>query len=67
MKIAIGLAVALVVAAIALVLVQLWTAGMSAELFWKLEITLGALFVIVLVVTYAVKEYKEFKSLSKGD
>ena len=69
MKIGIGIAfaVALFVGGVALLLLQLWLDLLDAGLFWKLQITLGALLVIVLVVTYAIKEYKEYRSITKGD
>jgi hypothetical protein len=67
MKIGAGivLAVALFVAGVAVVLLQLWVDWIDAAMFWKIEITLGALLVIVVVVLYAVKEYREYKSMTR--
>ena len=67
MRAGIALAVGIFAAGIAVLLAQLWASPMGAELFWKVEITLGALLVIVVVVLYAVKEYREYRSMTKGD
>ena len=49
------------VLAIALALVQLWFAPWQAEVFLKVEITLGALFVIAVAVWFVRKEFKDYK------
>jgi len=53
--------VAIFIAAIAFALVQLWFAVWDAEVFIKLEITLGAFFLIAVVLWFTRKEYKDFK------
>lgn len=45
------------VAWVALALVQLWWAPLGGELFFKLSVTAGALFVVALAVTLVVNEY----------
>lgn len=45
------------VAWIALALVQLWFAPLGGELFFKLSVTAGALFVVALGITLVVNEY----------
>ena len=45
------------VAWIALALVQLWWAPLAGELFFKLSVTAGALFLVALGVTLVVTEY----------
>ncbi len=52
---------------IVLGLIQLWFEPWSIALFVKLEITLGALFIINLVVAFNRKEYKEYKRQQDGD
>lgn len=57
--------IALFVLTVLLCLAQLWLDLLDEELFWKLFLTLAALFVLVLGVTIAVSEYlseKEMKS-----
>ncbi|MDD1612874.1 MAG: hypothetical protein LUQ57_06985 [Methylococcaceae bacterium] len=44
-------------------LLQLWFDLLSGELFWKLTITAGALFVVVLGVSLVVREYVEEKKM----
>ena len=44
-------------------LLQLWFDPLSGELFWKLTITAGALFVVVLGVSLVVREYVEEKKM----
>ena len=49
------------VLAIVLALVQLWFAPWQAEVFLKLEITLGAFFVIAVAAWFVRKEFKDYK------
>jgi len=44
-------------------LMQLWFTPLSAELFIKLLITMGVLFVVVLGVTLVKKEYIDNKKM----
>lgn len=55
------------VLSIVLGLVQLWFEPWSFTLFIKLEITVGALFLIILVIGFSRKEYKEYKHQQSGD
>ena len=52
---------ALFVAGIAVALVQLWFLVWSVEVFFKLEVTLGGLFLIAIALWFTRKEYKDFK------
>ena len=47
-------------------LIQLWFTPWSMEIFSKLEITIGAFFIIVLVVWFVTKEFKEDKVNRSG-
>jgi hypothetical protein len=47
-------------------LVQLWINLWNAELFLKIIVTDGALFVISFVVGFLVKEHKENEKINKG-
>ena len=67
MKIGIALATALFVLGIVLGLIQLWFAPWSPALFLKLEMTVGALLIAILVVGFVVREYKEDKANRSGD
>lgn len=51
---------------VALALVQLWFAPLSGELFFKLTVTAGALFVVALAITLVVNEYGRNKKLKDG-
>ncbi|MGR8953456.1 MAG: hypothetical protein ACU83V_13745 [Gammaproteobacteria bacterium] len=44
-------------------LLQLWFDLLSAAVFWKLTLTAGALFVVVLGIALVVREYIENKKL----
>jgi hypothetical protein len=44
-------------------LMQLWFDLLSGDIFWKLTITAGALFIVVLGVSLVVREYIEDKKL----
>lgn len=48
---------AIFVAWVALALVQLWFAPLGGELFFKLTVTAGALFVVALGITLVANEY----------
>lgn len=67
MKNSIILGTVLFVVAIITGLIQLWFTPWNPELFLKLELTIGALFLIVLVIWFIAKEYKEDKSNRSGD
>ncbi|MEC4748678.1 hypothetical protein [Methylomicrobium sp. Wu6] len=44
-------------------LLQLWFDLLSGEIFWKLTVTAGALFVVVLGVSLVRREYIEEKKM----
>ncbi len=67
MKFGILLGAAFFVLGVMLALVQLWFAPWSAELFVKLEMTIGALCLVVVVVWFVFTEYKETKINRSGD
>jgi hypothetical protein len=48
-------------------LIQLWFEPWSYALFIKLEITLGALFLVNLAIGFSRKEYKHYKRQQDGD
>jgi hypothetical protein len=48
-------------------LLQLWFFPWSPALFIKIELTLGALLVVVLVLAFVTHESKESKSLRSGE
>jgi hypothetical protein len=60
MKAALISGAALFIIAIVFALLQLWFSVWSAEVFIKLEITLGALFLIAVALWFTRKEYKDF-------
>lgn len=49
------------VLAVVIALAQLWLQAFSAELFVKLEITLGCLLAVLVVVWFTRKEYREYR------
>ncbi|SDR80895.1 hypothetical protein [Pseudomonas oryzae] len=57
MKIGALVCLLIFVAWVALALVQLWWAPLGGELFFKLSVTAGALFVVALAITLVVNEY----------
>lgn len=61
MRIGALVCLAIFVAWVALALVQLWWAPLGGELFLKLSITAGALFVVALGVTLVLTEYARNK------
>jgi hypothetical protein len=48
---------------VAIALLQLWFDLLNGEIFLKLTITAGALFVVVLGVTLVVREYVDEKKM----
>lgn len=46
-----------------LAVVQLWLSPIDAEIFWKIQLTLGAFFVLALGVTIVTKEYLSEKEM----
>ncbi|MGZ8097010.1 MAG: hypothetical protein ACXWTH_11230 [Methylosarcina sp.] len=54
---------AIFVAWVFMALLQLWFDILSGEIFWKLTITAGALFIVVLGVALVVREYIHEKKL----
>ena len=48
-----------------LCLVQIWFSPFTAALFWKLLITLGAFFIIALVITLVARDYLSEKEMKK--
>lgn len=55
----------LFVLGVILSLVQLWLEPMTAELFWKMMLTIGAFFVVALAITLVFKEYLSEKEMKK--
>lgn len=47
-------------------LLQLWFDLLSGEIFWKLTLTAGAMFVVVLGVSLVVREYIDEKKMKDG-
>jgi hypothetical protein len=58
---------ALFVACVVVFMVQLWFAPWSPDIFFKIEMTLGGLLVIVVVVWFMVKEYRQDKETRSGE
>jgi hypothetical protein len=56
----------LFVLGVVLGIIQLWLAPWSAALFWKLELTIGALLLIVVVVWFVRTEYAEDQANRSG-
>ncbi|MFA5985099.1 MAG: hypothetical protein WC782_13875 [Methylococcaceae bacterium] len=52
---------------IVLGLIQLWFEPWRFVIFLKLELTLGALFLINLAIGFTRKEYKDYKRQQDGD
>jgi hypothetical protein len=61
MRVALISGVMIFISAIAVALIQLWFAPWQAENFFKIEITLGALFVIAVALWFTRKEYKYYR------
>jgi hypothetical protein len=67
MKIGISIGCGLFVIGVLLGIIQLWFAPWSIQFFVKLEMTIGALFLIVCVIWFVTKEYREDKTNRSGD
>jgi membrane protein implicated in regulation of membrane protease activity len=67
MKSSILLAAVLFVLSIVFGLIQIWVTPWSAEIFAKIELTLGAFLVMDIVLIYVIKEYRAYKSISQAD
>ncbi|WP_374320221.1 hypothetical protein [Aquabacterium sp.] len=65
MKSALMVGMALFISGIVAALLQMWFTPWSAELFLKIEITLGALFLIAIAVWFTRKEYSDFRRQEK--
>ena len=66
MKIGISIGSVLFVAAVLIGVVQLWFTPWSPDIFLKLELTVGAAFLIVIVICFVIKEYNEDRSNRGG-
>jgi hypothetical protein len=44
-------------------LLELWFGILSTAMFWKLTVTAGALFIVVLAISLVVREYTTEKKL----
>jgi hypothetical protein len=66
MKIGAIICLAIFVAWVIIALLQLWFDLLSGEIFWKLTLTAGALFVVVLGVSLVVREYIDEKKMKDG-
>lgn len=67
MKIATNICIALFVLIAGLGLMQLWLSAIDGVIFTKLIITLCVLFVVVLGVALARREYVDDKKLKQND
>ena len=54
--------VALFIAAVVVGLAQLWLTVWSPEVFIKTEITIAAVFAVLVAVWFTRREYKDYKS-----
>ncbi len=52
-------------ASLILAVIQMWFNSLDAEIFWKIELTLGAFFILALGVTLVFKEYLSEKEMKK--
>lgn len=57
----------LFVAAVLIGVAQLWFTPWAPEIFLKLELTVAAAFLIVIVICFVIKEYSEDKTNRDGD
>lgn len=55
------------VAGVAIALLQLWFAPWSAAVFFKLEITLGGIFLALVAVWFTRREYGEYRRQQDDD
>jgi protein-S-isoprenylcysteine O-methyltransferase Ste14 len=67
MKTGIFLGAGLFVAAVLLGVVQLWFPALTSDTFTKIELTLGAAFIVVVIVCIVIREYNEDKANRKGN
>ncbi|HSH97014.1 MAG: hypothetical protein ACAH07_01795 [Methylophilaceae bacterium] len=67
MKSSILLAAVLFVLSIVFGLIQIWVTPWSAEIFAKIQLTLGAFLVMDIVLIYVIKEYKAYKAINQAD
>jgi hypothetical protein len=67
MKTGIFLGAGLFVAAVLLGVVQLWFPVLTSNTFIKVELTLGAAFLVVVIVCIVIREYNEDKANRKGN
>jgi len=63
MKIGAILCLVIFVTWVFVALLQLWFDLLSGEVFWKLTVTAGALFVVVLGVSLVIREYIDEKKM----
>jgi protein-S-isoprenylcysteine O-methyltransferase Ste14 len=66
MKTGIFLGAGLFVAAVLLGVVQLWFPVLTSNTFIKIELTLGAAFLVVVIICIVFREYNEDKANRKG-
>jgi len=66
MKIGIFTGSGLFVAAVLLAVVQLWFTAWKPDTFLKIELTLGAAFLVVVVICIVIREYNEDKANRNG-
>jgi len=66
MKTGIFLGSVLFVAAVVIGVVQLWFAPWSPDIFLKLELTVGAAFLIDVVICFVIREYHDDRSNRGG-
>jgi len=57
MKIGLSIGTVLFVAAVLIGIVQLWFTPWSRDIFFKLELTVGAAFLIDVAICFVIKEY----------
>ena len=65
MKIGAIICLFIFVAWILMSLMQLWFGILSSSMFWKLTITAGALFIVVLAISLVIREYVADKKLKE--
>lgn len=46
-----------------LAVVQMWFSPIESAIFWKIQFTLGAFFVMALIITLVTKEYLSEKEM----
>ena len=67
MKAALILGLLLFAAIVLLAIAQLWMSPLSAWLFVRLEITLGALWAIAVAAWYVIRESRAYKDLRSSN